>query len=101
MKVVLSQLGFDKWHELHLEWNAILRARAFGGNFVQWCQRQPELGPPAMFLPTIDYLHTLLDLLKHETQHDLAVDKQIHRDRANYIKHLDRKLGEAEKPLQA
>ena len=97
MKVVLSQLGFDKWHELHLEWNAILRARAFGGNFVQWCQRQPELGPPAMFLPTIDYLHTLLDLLKHETQHDLAVDKQIHRDRANYIKHLDRKLGGSRK----
>lgn len=93
LKGALQLPSYHQWHELHLEWTAILRATAFGSNFILWCQHQPELGPPAMFLPTVDYIHTLLQLIKHQTQHDLAVDKRINRDRAQYVSFLDRKLG--------
>ena len=84
---------FDQWHDLHLEWQAILSSYAFRKHFVAWCQCQPELGPPAMFLPTEDYLFTLLQLLKHHTQSELVRDKQIHADRAKYARHLDKTLG--------
>lgn len=83
---------FNKWFDLHLEWQAILYSRAIGPVFVAWCQHQPELGPPAQYLPTEDYLYTMLQLLRHDTQIDLAQDQQIHRSRAKFARQLDRKL---------
>lgn len=82
---------FDGWTELQLEWFAILRSRAFGKCFVQWCQNTPELGPPPLTCPDMEYLSTMLQLLRHLTTAEIAFDQAIHRDRQKYLQMQDRK----------
>eukprot|EP00435_Cladocopium_sp_Y103_P054135 s857_g17.t1 len=86
-----KQTCYAKWSELQQEWHAILRSKAFGRSFIQWCQHTPELGPPSWDVPSGDYIFTLLQLLLHLTDVELAFDKKLHVDRQKYLMHLDRR----------
>ena len=85
-----KDVSFSKFHELQAEWLAILRSRSFGKNFVLWCQTMPELGPPPGCLPSLDYLYTMLQLLKHATNEEMAFDKKLRNRKYKYATHLDR-----------
>ena len=74
------------------EWNVILYDRAFQGGFVNWCQFQPELGPPSIPLPTVDYVHTAFQLAKHETNHQVAQDHAVWMKKQAFARDIDRKI---------
>jgi hypothetical protein len=86
-----------KWHELQQEWHAILRSRSFGRCFIRWCQMTPELGPPSREVPTLAYLNTMLQILQHETNMEVAFDRQLHKDRLMFHNMLDQKYGGSSK----
>ena len=69
------------------EWHAILRSRSFGRCFIRWCQMTPELGPPSREVPTLAYLNTMLQILQHETNMEVAFDRQLHKDRLMFSQH--------------
>eukprot|EP00438_Fugacium_kawagutii_P030139 Skav208655 [mRNA] locus=scaffold3489:130348:135513:+ [translate_table: standard] len=75
--------------QLSAEWTAILRGAGFGG-FVQWCMDQPELGPPPLGLPTLDYADTMLQMVTHACNQSLADDAKFRRSRIRYDLHLDK-----------
>eukprot|EP00435_Cladocopium_sp_Y103_P014298 s1780_g3.t1 len=79
-------------HEMQLEWNAILRCKAFDGCQVKWCQCMPELGPPPLWTPQVDYLGTMFQLLKFQTDADVAFDQQLHKQRLVFARDLDRRF---------
>ncbi|CAL1157993.1 unnamed protein product, partial [Cladocopium goreaui] len=81
---------YSKWNELHQEWQAILRSKAFGKSFVQWCQNMPELGPAPLAVPSAEYLHVMLQLLQHLTDIEIAFDAKLQKDRQAHARHLDR-----------
>eukprot|EP00438_Fugacium_kawagutii_P017616 Skav201058 [mRNA] locus=scaffold2848:5823:10331:- [translate_table: standard] len=83
------------------EWNAILRAKGFGRHFAQWCQEQPELGPPSLGLPTLEYAHTLLQLVTHTCQSQLAEDAKCNRAKIKYDRYLDKIHAGHRKAFQA
>ena len=74
-------------------WKACLKDTAFSGNFVAWCLDTPELGPPAMDFPTLDYVSTAYQLAKHETNAKLHADHQIWKAKTAYRRHLDGQQG--------
>ena len=78
--------------EMQQEWNAILRCKAFDGCQIRWCQNMPELGPPPMFVPQVDYLGTMLELLRYQTDMDVAFDRKIHKDRLTFAQDLDQRF---------
>eukprot|EP00438_Fugacium_kawagutii_P019348 Skav204105 [mRNA] locus=scaffold1472:214438:219609:+ [translate_table: standard] len=71
------------------EWDAILRAPGFG-DFVSWCMDQPELGPPSLGIPTVDYASLLLQFVTHQCNQSLADDAKFRRNRIKYERHLDK-----------
>ena len=81
----------EQFHVVWTEWQAILRARCMDVDFVTWCQHVPELGPPPMGLPAIDYLCTLVQLLKHDATIAQADDKKFLDAMRTYRHHLDAK----------
>jgi len=81
---------YSKWNELHQEWQAILRSKAFGKSFAQWCQNMPELGPAPLAVPSTEYLHVMLQLLQHLTDIEIAFDAKLQKDRQAHARHLDR-----------
>jgi len=75
--------------EMTQEWHAILRCRAFGGCQIRWCQQTPELGPPPFEVPQVGYIGTMLQLLRFQTDADVAFDRKLHKDRALLAQDLD------------
>ena len=75
--------------DLRGEWDAILRCDAFGPSFISWCTIMPELGPPSFSLPSLNYLTSLLQLLQHETQMEVAAFAQSCRKKREISRHLD------------
>ena len=52
-------------------------------------QHTPELGPPPMQVPQVDYLGTMLELTRYQTDIDVALDHKIHKERVAYARDLD------------
>eukprot|EP00438_Fugacium_kawagutii_P006260 Skav225533 [mRNA] locus=scaffold144:568552:573362:- [translate_table: standard] len=64
---------------LQHEWNVVLEAPGFCGNFTTWLTSHPELSPVPASLPTQEYLYDVQQFLK------LAVDDRA--TRANKVAH--------------
>ena len=73
------------------EWHAILRSRCMQTHFASWCQAMPELGPPTLGLPTVEYLHDLLQLVRHKATDAQAFDLKIIKRMRVFHHHLDAK----------
>ena len=58
------------------EWQCVLRSQCMQCDFVQWCQHTPELGPPPYELPSLEYLVTLEQLMRHEATIAQAFDRK-------------------------
>ena len=75
--------------ELSLEWNAILRCRAFGGSFLHWVLALGVLPFPAWPLPSASWLHDLSQLVKHEVDSCIYRDFQLRKDHLEFQRVLD------------
>ena len=81
----------DEFRTTWEEWRCILRSRCMTIHFVSWCQQIPELGPPSLGLPDLDYVHTLLQLVQHQANDAQAFDLRLLRDMRKFHHHLDAK----------
>ena len=81
----------DQYRVMHEEWQAILRSHCMQVDFVTWCQHTPELGPPTYALPTIEFLHTMLQLVKHHATDSQAFDRKYLESMRTYHQYLDAK----------
>ena len=65
----LSQLenGYREHHlQLQQEWKSILKAPGYQPNFSHWCAQIPELSWCPLYLPNPEFLHLLLQFVKHD-----------------------------------
>ena len=81
----------EQYRTMFEEWQAILRSFCMQVDFVTWCQYTPELGPPALGLPDVEYLHTMLQLVKHVATDSQAFDKKYLDSMRTYHQYLDAK----------
>ena len=86
--VFLEPLRFK---QLWDEWQAILRSPCMGGCFVAWCQNTPELGPPPMGLPSVDFLSLLGQFVKHDATASAAIDAKLIADMKTFHTYQDAK----------
>ena len=78
---------------LQAEWHACLRDTSFEGNFIRWCNAQPEIGAPPWYLPDLDTVHTIYQLAKHHTDAKVHHDNKIWREKTAYLRQLDGQEG--------
>ena len=75
------------------EWRACLRDHSFEHHFIDWCCDQPELGPPPLQLPTIEYITTLAQLAKFAVDKKCYEDHQLWLKKSAYLRHMDASTG--------
>ena len=73
------------------DWQAILRSKAMGPCFVQWCQDVPEIGPVPLNIPSLEFVHTLEQMLKFDADAAAAQDRQFISSMTSFHAHLDAK----------
>ena len=83
---ILEPLEFK---QLWDEWQAILRSPCMGRCFVGWCQEVPELGPPPMNLPPVEFLSLLGQFVKHDATASAAVDRKLLEDMKQFHQYQD------------
>ena len=74
--------------ELLKEWASILKQR----NFARWCNQTPEIGPPPLGLPSVDFLHDVDQIMTLETNHRVHSEANIAKAKSTYSRQLDRKF---------
>ena len=84
--VFLQPLDFK---QLWDEWHAILRSPCMNQCFIQWCQNIPELGPPPLGLPSLDYVCLLGQFVKHDATSSAAVDAKLLSDMKQFHQYQD------------
>eukprot|EP00438_Fugacium_kawagutii_P002306 Skav226065 [mRNA] locus=scaffold211:563780:568420:- [translate_table: standard] len=81
---------------LQIEWNTILRSRAFGAPFHEWVSCVPELGPPQWPLPTVDWLFQLQQFVQFEVERHLVADRLMTKKFKQFQREQAQKLGSKE-----
>lgn len=75
------------------EWNAILKCRAFAGDFVRWATSHPEVPYLPWEVPSHDLCNMLFQFAKLEVDHDLHQDNVARINKSKYAHFLDVSLG--------
>ena len=75
--------------DLQHEWAKICTDKSFGGCFVRWCQRHPDIGPLPRLLPSHDFLWTLEQVLRYETDRQIADDARVWRKKQEFFRQMD------------
>ena len=70
------------------EWKAILSHP----NFVPWCCNTPEVGPPPVSLPTVDFLHDIDQLMTYEVDQRVHAEASLAKNKQAYARQLDRRF---------
>ena len=74
--------------ELLKEWASILKQR----NFAHWCNQTPEIGPPPLGLPSIDFLHDVDQIMTLETNQRVHSEANTAKAKSTFARQLDRKF---------
>lgn len=80
------------WWDMHQEWMTILRCKCFKIPFAEWIANIPELGTPPHYLPTIEWINDLYQMLVHEVQSTVAKDFQLFSKMRDFEKFCDAKF---------
>lgn len=75
--------------QMHQEWQAICRSRAFGIPFTEWAQHQPEIGPLPRWVPSYQFLHLISQLVKYQVDAKINHDHAIWKKKLRYSRRLD------------
>lgn len=70
------------------EWKAILSHP----NFVPWCCNTPEIGPPPVYLPTVDLLHDIDQIMTYEVGQRVHAEAVLDKNKKEYARKLDRRF---------
>ena len=76
---------------LNTEWSSILWSETPSGSFIEWCNSLPELGPPPKNYPTLDFLLTAEQLLRHYVDTEIDFDHRCWKQKLSYARYLDAK----------
>ena len=87
------QAGHPEPPSLIQEWRSALRSTGFKGNFPKWALSHPEIGPLPWNLPSIDLVHTIIQIARHETKIALQKDHAIWLKKLSYKRHVDETSG--------
>ena len=72
------------------EWNCILQSKCYGPLFAKWLSDIPELGMPPWPLPTLAYIHEVLQHSRYHIDSAIACDRKVFQNKAKYAEKLDR-----------
>ena len=96
-----SDFSAVTFEQLVQEWRAIRRSVAFGKPFLFWIQEHPELGPPCWPIPSADWIHAVLQIVKYTTNCKLASDQAAQRQSLQYRRQLDKKFSGSKAAFRA
>ncbi len=87
-----SEFSDVTFEQLRQEWRAITRSLAFGKPFLFWLQEFPEIEYPIWPLPSADWIHAVLQIVKFATNSKLAMDQAAQKQSLQYRRQLDKKF---------
>ncbi len=72
------------------EWNCILTSKCYGPPFARWLADAPELGLPPWPLPSLAFLHEVLQHSRFHIDSAIACDRKVFQNKAKFAEKLDR-----------
>ena len=82
--------GNRYFSDLCQEWLCILRSNCYGPPFAKWLADIPEIGYPQWPLPSVAYLHDVLQYSKYTLEQTVATDRKVYQEKAKFAAKLDR-----------
>ena len=85
----LDSIKYETFVALQQEWTAITNAKGFKQGFPSWCIDIPEIGHYPKTFPDEDFLMTIIQLLRHYCDSEVAAEKTIRNKLSRYARQQD------------